>query len=116
MEFQPGQSHSGRRNRQEIVGLETGAADERAIDVGMGDVLVFYAEGELGQYRSAGCVRMAPSAIDVLWVTDKRGKDVGIPAAKLAYVELGSAEGDRRIFSDPEVIAEIKKLQVARTL
>ena len=36
-------------------------------------------------------------AIDVLWVTDKRGKDVGIPAAKLAYVELGSAEGDRRI-------------------
>ncbi len=36
-------------------------------------------------------------AIDVLWVTDKRGKDVGIPAAKLAYVELGSAEGDRPI-------------------
>ena len=36
-------------------------------------------------------------AIDVLWVTDKRGKDVGVPAAKLAYVELGSAEGDRRI-------------------
>ena len=36
-------------------------------------------------------------ASDVLWVTDKRGKDVGVPAAKLAYVELGSAEGDRRI-------------------
>lgn len=36
-------------------------------------------------------------ASDVLWITDKRGKDVGIPAAKLAYVELGSAEGDRRI-------------------
>jgi hypothetical protein len=36
-------------------------------------------------------------ATDVLWVTDKRGKDVGIPAAKIAYIELGSADGDRRI-------------------
>jgi hypothetical protein len=36
-------------------------------------------------------------ATDVLWVTDKRGRDVGIPATKIAYVEVGSAEGDRRI-------------------
>jgi hypothetical protein len=36
-------------------------------------------------------------ASDVLWVTDKRGKDVGIPAAKIAYVEIGSSDGDRRI-------------------
>jgi hypothetical protein len=36
-------------------------------------------------------------ASDVLWITDKRGKDIGVPAAKLAYVELGSADGDRRI-------------------
>jgi hypothetical protein len=36
-------------------------------------------------------------ATDVLWVTDKRGRDVGIPAAKIAYVEVGSAESDRRI-------------------
>ena len=36
-------------------------------------------------------------ASDVLWITDKRGKDVGIPSAKIAYVELGSADGDRRI-------------------
>ena len=36
-------------------------------------------------------------ASDVLWVTDKRGKDVGIPAAKIAYIELGSADGDRKI-------------------
>jgi hypothetical protein len=34
---------------------------------------------------------------DVLWVTDKRGRDVGVPAAKIAYVEVGSAEGERRI-------------------
>lgn len=36
-------------------------------------------------------------ASDVLWVTDRRGRDTAIPAAKIAYVELGSAEGDRRI-------------------
>ena len=36
-------------------------------------------------------------ATDVLWVTDKRGRDVGVPAAKIAYVEVGSADGDRRI-------------------
>ena len=36
-------------------------------------------------------------ASDVLWVTDKRGRDVGVPSAKIAYVDLGSADGDRRI-------------------
>jgi hypothetical protein len=36
-------------------------------------------------------------ATDVLWLTDRRGKDVAVPSAKIAYVELGSADGDRRI-------------------
>jgi hypothetical protein len=36
-------------------------------------------------------------AADVLWMTDKRGRDVGVPAAKIAYVEVGSPDGDRRI-------------------
>lgn len=36
-------------------------------------------------------------ANDVLWLTDKRGKDVAVPSAKIAYVELGSADGDRKI-------------------
>lgn len=36
-------------------------------------------------------------AVDVLWLTDKRGRDVGVPAAKIAYVEIGTAEGERRI-------------------
>ncbi len=35
-------------------------------------------------------------ASDVLWVTDKRGRSVGVPATKIAYVEIGSAD-DRRI-------------------
>lgn len=36
-------------------------------------------------------------AVDVLWLTDKRGRKLGVPAAKLAYVELGTNDGDRRI-------------------
>ena len=36
-------------------------------------------------------------ADDVLWLTDKKGRDVGIAAAKIAFVELGAAEGERRI-------------------
>ena len=36
-------------------------------------------------------------ATDVLWIVDKRGKDVAVPSGKIAYVELGSADGDRKI-------------------
>lgn len=33
----------------------------------------------------------------VLWLNDKRGRTVGIPAGKIAYVEIGAAGDDRRI-------------------
>ena len=33
----------------------------------------------------------------VLWLRDKSGRDVAIPSAKIAYVELGSADSERRI-------------------
>ena len=33
----------------------------------------------------------------VLWMTDKRGRSVGIPSDKVAYVEIGSPGDDRRI-------------------
>ncbi len=36
-------------------------------------------------------------AADVLWLVDKRGRRVGVPSAKIAYVEVGTADGDRRI-------------------
>ncbi len=36
-------------------------------------------------------------AIDVLSITDKRGNESFVPAAKIAYVELGSPEDTRRI-------------------
>ena len=36
-------------------------------------------------------------ATDVLHLTDKRGRIVAVPAAKIAYVEIGTNDGDRRI-------------------
>jgi hypothetical protein len=33
----------------------------------------------------------------VLWLTDKRGRSVGVPSDKVAYVEIGSPGDDRRV-------------------
>ena len=33
----------------------------------------------------------------VLWLTDRRGRRVGVPSSKLAYVEIGADAGDRRV-------------------
>jgi len=33
----------------------------------------------------------------VLWLTDRKGRRVGIPSAKLAYVEIGAEAGERRV-------------------
>jgi hypothetical protein len=33
----------------------------------------------------------------VLWLTDRRGRQVGVPVTKIAYVEIGAPGADRRI-------------------
>jgi hypothetical protein len=33
----------------------------------------------------------------VLWLIDRRGRRVGIPADKIAYVEVGADLGERRV-------------------
>jgi hypothetical protein len=33
----------------------------------------------------------------VLWLTDKRGRKVGVPSSKLAYVEIGAENAERRV-------------------
>jgi hypothetical protein len=45
----------------------------------------------------AGIDAALSGATDVLWITDKRGRQVAVPAAKIAYVEIGTPDGDRRI-------------------
>ncbi|MBW3668059.1 MAG: DUF3107 domain-containing protein [Actinobacteria bacterium] len=33
----------------------------------------------------------------VLWLTDKRGRKVGVPVHSVAYIEIDSAHEDRRV-------------------
>ena len=33
----------------------------------------------------------------VLWLTDRRGRQVGVPVSKIAYIEIGAPGTDRRI-------------------
>lgn len=33
----------------------------------------------------------------MLWLTDRKGRRVGIPTHKLAYVEIGAPRSDRRV-------------------
>ena len=33
----------------------------------------------------------------VLWLTDRKGRQVGVPVTKVAYVEIGSPHDERRI-------------------
>jgi hypothetical protein len=38
----------------------------------------------------------------VLWLTDRRGRAVGVPSDKVAYVEIGGPDSERRIgFGSP---------------
>jgi hypothetical protein len=36
-------------------------------------------------------------AVDVLWLTDRKGREIGVASAKIAYVEIGTSESERRI-------------------
>ncbi len=48
--------------------------------------------------KVAKTVEAALAAGDkVLWLTDRKGRRVGVPAAKVAYVEIGSPSDERRV-------------------
>jgi hypothetical protein len=55
------------------------------------DTLVKHVESALsGSSESAG-------ERGVLWFTDRRGRQVGVPVDKVAYVEIGSPHDERRV-------------------
>lgn len=33
----------------------------------------------------------------MVWLTDKRGREAGFPAARLAYIEIGTSDSEPRI-------------------
>jgi hypothetical protein len=40
----------------------------------------------------------------VLWLTDRRGRRFGVPAAKIAYIEIGSPSDERRVGFGSQVV------------
>ena len=51
------------------------------------------AESVRGQVEAA----LGAGEQGVLWLTDRRGRQVGVPVGKIAYVEIGAPGADRRI-------------------
>ena len=57
---------------------------------------------ELGDGADAAAIKAdieaaLSSDAGVIWLTDKRGRQVGVPASKVAYVEIGAPGDERRI-------------------
>ena len=74
----------------------------RAVDVRIGvtqaprELSIEVDDAQRDDIKAAAEAALA-GATDVFWIADKRGRETGVPAAKIAYVEIGSADGDRRI-------------------
>ena len=60
--------------------IEIDLADDDA-----GDALVEQISASVGEEGS------------MLWLTDRKGRRVGVPTAKLAYVEIGAPRNERRV-------------------
>ena len=58
-------------------------------------------EVQLEDDADAAALRQEVEAVlkggGTLWLTDRRGRQVGVAAEKLAYVEIGSPDDGRRI-------------------
>jgi hypothetical protein len=42
-------------------------------------------------------VEEALSGETVLWLTDRRGRRVGVPSSRVAYIEVGAPKGERQV-------------------
>lgn len=55
--------------------------------------------GEGDREKLVADVEQALSGEGVLWLTDRRGRTIGVPSAKVAYVEIAPTEERRVGFS-----------------
>lgn len=42
-------------------------------------------------------IEVALAGTGVLWLTDRRGRRVGVPSARVAYIEFNTGTEDRRV-------------------
>ena len=62
----------------------------REIEVDLGD--------EVDREKVVGEMEQAMSSdASMLWLTDRRGRRVGVPVSKVAYIEVGGEAGERRV-------------------
>lgn len=80
----------GSPHEEEHVDVRIGVIDSpRELDIAV-------AEGtDPGALRKE--IEKALSSGDMLWLTDRRGRQVGVPIEKLAYVEIGPRDSERRV-------------------
>lgn len=52
---------------------------------------------ETDEVRTQVEAALGAGAGSVLWLTDHKGRQVGVPVEKIAYVEIGSSSAERRI-------------------
>ena len=50
-----------------------------------------------GDKMVADIEKLLKTGDGVLWLTDRKGRRVGIPVVKVAYVEVGAPAADRRV-------------------
>jgi hypothetical protein len=79
------------------------ATKESEVDVRIGvthtpkEIEVELPEGTDAESIAAHIDKALAGDSGILWLTDRRGRRVGIPAAKVAYVELDTASDERRV-------------------
>jgi len=61
------------------------------------EIEVEMADGVDGDQVAALVEKALGTEGGVLWLTDRKGRRVGVAAARLAYVEIGSGHEDRRV-------------------
>jgi hypothetical protein len=76
--------------------------EERALDVRIGIVqtpkeLEVEVGEDVDRDKLLADIEAALGGDAVLWLTDRRGRRVGVPVAKVAYVEVGAPTPDRRV-------------------
>jgi hypothetical protein len=77
--------------------------ESRRVDVRIGvvqtpkEIEVELPEGAKAEAVAADVEKALASETGVLWLTDRRGRRVGVPSARIAYVEIDVTTEDRRV-------------------
>ena len=61
------------------------------------EIEVEMADGTDPEALVARVDKAVAAAAGMLWLTDRRGRRVGVPAAKIAYIELDTGADTRRV-------------------